>query len=154
MQYLNLGRSGLKVSRICLGMMSYGNRADRAWHLVEAGARSIVRRAVEAGVLFFDTADMYDDGASEEVTGRLLAELFARRDDYVLATKVFFPMGTGPNDRGLSRSTSSLRLMPHCGGSARTMSTCTRSTGGTMRHRSTRPWRRCMKWCGRARLVT
>jgi aryl-alcohol dehydrogenase-like predicted oxidoreductase len=102
-EYVRLGSSGLKVSRICLGMMSYGNRTSRDWHLDEAEAEPILRRAVEAGVTFFDTADVYDDGASEEVTGRLLAKLFSRRGDYVLATKVYFPMGSGPNDRGLSR---------------------------------------------------
>jgi aryl-alcohol dehydrogenase-like predicted oxidoreductase len=102
-EYVRLGSSGLKVSRICLGMMSYGHRADRAWHLDEDDAEPIVRRAVESGVTFFDTADTYDDGASEEVTGRLLGKLFPRRDDYVLATKVYFPMSSGPNDRGLSR---------------------------------------------------
>jgi 1-deoxyxylulose-5-phosphate synthase len=101
--YVRLGSSGLKVSRIGLGMMSYGDPASRAWILREDDAEPIVRRAVEAGVTFFDTADMYSDGASEEVTGRLLAKLFAHREDYVLATKVFFPMGHGPNDRGLSR---------------------------------------------------
>jgi 1-deoxyxylulose-5-phosphate synthase len=101
--YVRLGSSGLKVSRIALGMMSYGDPASRAWILREDDAEPIVRRAVEAGVTFFDTADMYSDGASEEVTGRLLAKLFAHREDYVLATKVFFPMGHGPNDRGLSR---------------------------------------------------
>jgi aryl-alcohol dehydrogenase-like predicted oxidoreductase len=84
-------------------MMSYGNRAEREWHLDEDAAEPIVRRAVEAGVTFFDTADMYDLGASEEVTGRLLGRLFSRRDDYVLATKVYFPMGSGRNDGGLSR---------------------------------------------------
>jgi aryl-alcohol dehydrogenase-like predicted oxidoreductase len=103
MEYVRLGRSGLKVSRICLGMMSYGNRTERAWHLDEDGAEPIVRRAVESGVTFFDTADIYDLGASEEVTGRLLGRLFSSRDDYVLATKVYFPMGPGPNDGGLSR---------------------------------------------------
>jgi aryl-alcohol dehydrogenase-like predicted oxidoreductase len=103
MDYARLGASGLKVSRICLGMMSYGDRSSRAWHLDEDTGEPIVRRAVEAGVTFFDTADMYDDGVSEEVTGRLLSRLFARRDDYVLATKVFYPMGPGPNDGGLSR---------------------------------------------------
>lgn len=103
MEYVPLGRSGLKVSRICLGMMSYGNRTERDWHLDEAAAEPILRHAVESGVTFFDTADTYDLGASEEVTGRLLARLFSRRDDYVLATKVFFPMGPGPNDGGLSR---------------------------------------------------
>jgi aryl-alcohol dehydrogenase-like predicted oxidoreductase len=80
MNNVNLGRSGLKVSRICLGMMSYGNRTERAWHLDEEAARPVVRRAVEAGVIFFDTADMYDDGASEVVTGRRLSEAFPRRD--------------------------------------------------------------------------
>ena len=103
MQYARLGSSGLKVSRIALGMMSYGSKAVRAWHLGEDEAEPIVRRAVEAGVTFFDTADVYSDGLTEEITGRLLARLFPRRDDYVLATKVFFPMGPGPNDRGLSR---------------------------------------------------
>ncbi len=102
MEYARLGSSGLKVSRVCLGMMSYGSK-DRKWHLDEAEAEPIVRRAVESGVTFFDTADMYSDGVSEEITGRLLAKLFPRRDDYVLATKLYFPTGAGPNDRGLSR---------------------------------------------------
>jgi aryl-alcohol dehydrogenase-like predicted oxidoreductase len=100
--YLRLGSSGLMVSRIGLGMMSYGDAATRAWHLDEDAAEPIVARAVEAGVTFFDTADMYSGGASEEITGRLLGKLFARRDDYVLATKVYFPTGQGPNDGGLS----------------------------------------------------
>ncbi len=103
MEYVRLGSSGLKVSRIALGMMSYGSVAERRWHLGEDEAEPIVRRAVEAGVTFFDTADTYSDGMTEEITGRLLAKLFPRRDDYVLATKVYFPMGPGPNDRGLSR---------------------------------------------------
>src|SRR5215472_12549359 len=103
MEYVRLGRCGLSVSRVCLGMMSYGNRAARDWHLDEDEAEPIVRRAVESGVTFFDTADMYDQGVSEEVTGRLLARLFGRRDEYVLATKVFYPMGPGPNEGGLSR---------------------------------------------------
>jgi aryl-alcohol dehydrogenase-like predicted oxidoreductase len=84
-------------------MMSYGVRSSRQWHLTQDEAEPIVRQAVEAGVTFFDTADMYDLGASEEVTGRLLTKLFADREDYVLATKVFYPMGDGPNDGGLSR---------------------------------------------------
>ncbi len=103
MEYVRLGRSGLKVSRICLGMMSYGDGGERKWHLDEVAAEPIVRRAVEQGVTYFDTADMYSTGASEQITGRLLGKLFARRDDYVLATKVYFPMGPGPNDGGLSR---------------------------------------------------
>jgi aryl-alcohol dehydrogenase-like predicted oxidoreductase len=102
-EYTRLGASGLQVSRICLGMMSYGSSAWRDWMLDLDGARPLVRSAVDAGVIFFDTADMYSDGASEEVTGTLLREFFGSRDDYVLATKVFNPMGPGPNDRGLSR---------------------------------------------------
>jgi aryl-alcohol dehydrogenase-like predicted oxidoreductase len=103
MEYARLGPTGLKVSRICLGMMSYGDPGSRRWMLPETKAEPIVRRAVEAGVTFFDTADMYSDGLSEEITGRLLGKLFAGRDDYVLATKVYYPMGPGPDDRGLSR---------------------------------------------------
>jgi 1-deoxyxylulose-5-phosphate synthase len=102
-EYTRLGASGLQVSRICLGMMSYGSSAWRDWVLDLDAARPLVRSAVDAGVIFFDTADMYSDGASEEVTGTLLREFFGSRDDYVLATKVFNPMGPGPNDRGLSR---------------------------------------------------
>ena len=98
MEYVRLGASGLKVSRICLGMMSYGDPASRKWMLPEDVAEPIVRQAVEAGLTFFDTADMYSDGVSEEITGRLLAKLFPRREDYVLATKVYFPMGSGPNE--------------------------------------------------------
>ncbi|NUW36503.1 aldo/keto reductase [Nonomuraea sp. SMC257] len=103
MRYMRLGSSGLRVSRICLGMMTYGDPDSWEWLLREDAAEPIVRRAVEAGVTFFDTADMYSDGVSEEITGRLLGTFFARRDDYVLATKVYFPTGPGPNDRGLSR---------------------------------------------------
>jgi aryl-alcohol dehydrogenase-like predicted oxidoreductase len=110
MKYVRLGNSGLKVSRICLGMMSYGNPPDpdsdswRSWHLDEDAAEPIVRRAADGGVTFFDTADMYADGASERLTGALLRRTFARREDYVLATKVFFPTAEGPNDKGLSRA--------------------------------------------------
>ncbi|MFF7146418.1 aldo/keto reductase [Streptomyces sp. SID2888] len=103
MQYTRLGTSGLTVSRLGLGMMSYGDVSRRAWHLTADQARPIVRHAVASGVTLFDTADMYDRGASEEVTGRLLAECFDDRDDYVLATKVYYPMSEKPGDRGLSR---------------------------------------------------
>lgn len=103
MKYVRLGSSGLQVSRLCLGMMSYGDRSERPWHLDEAAAEPIVRHAVEAGVTFFDTADMYSDGLTEEISGRLLSTLFPSRDAYVLATKVFYPMGNAPTDRGLSR---------------------------------------------------
>jgi aryl-alcohol dehydrogenase-like predicted oxidoreductase len=101
--YVRLGSTGLKVSRICLGMMSYGSQAERAWHLDEAAAEPIVKEAVDGGVTFFDTADAYSDGLTEQITGRLLGRLFGHREDYVLATKVYFPTGPGPNDRGLAR---------------------------------------------------
>jgi 1-deoxyxylulose-5-phosphate synthase len=101
--YVRLGSAGLKVSRICLGMMSYGSQAERAWYLDEAAAEPIVKAAVDGGVTFFDTADTYSDGLAEQITGRLLGRLFDRREDYVLATKVYFPMGPGPNDVGLAR---------------------------------------------------
>jgi len=101
--YVRLGSSGLKVSRICLGMMSYGDPQWRAWVLNEDQAEPIVRRAVEHGIIFFDTANVYSNGLSEEITGRLLSKFFSHREDYVLATKVNSSMGPGPNDRGLSR---------------------------------------------------
>jgi aryl-alcohol dehydrogenase-like predicted oxidoreductase len=103
MQYVRLGGTGLKVSRICLGMMTYGDAAWREWVLDEAAAEPFVRRAAEAGINFFDTADVYSIGVSEEVTGRLLRKVFPAREDYVLATKVHGAMGPGPNDKGLSR---------------------------------------------------
>ena len=103
MEYTRLGKSGLKVSRVCLGMMSYGDPERQKWALTEDEAEPIVRRAADAGVTFFDTADVYSQGASEVITGSLLRKIFPSRDDYVLATKVFFPVGRGVNDRGLSR---------------------------------------------------
>ena len=102
MKYTNLGRTGLRVSRICLGCMSYGTPTWRPWVLDEEAAQPFFRRAVELGINFFDTADMYSLGVSEEVTGRALRE-YARMDEVVLATKVYWPMGEGPNLRGLSR---------------------------------------------------
>ena len=102
MEYVNLGKSGLKVSRICLGTMTYGSTEWRPWVLNEDQSLPFINRALEIGINFIDTADMYSVGRSEEVVGRALKE-FAQRKDVVLATKVFFPMGPGPNDRGLSR---------------------------------------------------
>jgi len=102
MQLRRLGTTGLKVSRICLGCMSYGDPGWRDWVLDEAAARPFFARALELGINFFDTADMYSAGRSEEITGRALRAL-ARRDQVVIATKVFFPMGDGPNARGLSK---------------------------------------------------
>ena len=102
MEYVRLGRTGLKVSRICLGTMTYGTSQWRPWILDEVASRPFIEHALELGVNFFDTADMYSRGKSEEVLGRALRD-FARRDDVVIATKVFYEMGPGPNDRGLSR---------------------------------------------------
>ncbi|HET9227464.1 MAG TPA: aldo/keto reductase [Thermoanaerobaculia bacterium] len=103
MEYANLGRTGLKVSRICLGCMSYGTPEWRAWVLGEEDSRPFIRRALEMGINFFDTANMYSRGVSEEILGKALKDFGPRREDVVIATKVFFPMGDGPNDRGLSR---------------------------------------------------
>jgi aryl-alcohol dehydrogenase-like predicted oxidoreductase len=103
MQYVRLGRTGLRVSRICLGMMSFGRSGEREWTLDEAGAEPIVRRAVEGGITFFDTADVYNHGQSEVITGNLLRRLFETREEYVLATKVHGQTMPGPNGRGLGR---------------------------------------------------
>jgi aryl-alcohol dehydrogenase-like predicted oxidoreductase len=114
MEYINLGQTGLKVSRICLGMMTYGTSKWRPWVLDESDSHPIVQRAVELGINFFDTADMYSAGVSEELTGKFLRE-FTRRDEVVIATKVFFPVDIAfqggyadsspppPNTAGLSR---------------------------------------------------
>jgi aryl-alcohol dehydrogenase-like predicted oxidoreductase len=102
MKYGNLGATGLRVSRVCLGMMSYGNQSDRPWVIDEDAAEPIVRAAVDGGVTFFDTADGYSQGASEVATGRLLPK-FLSRDEVVVATKVFTPTTPGENGAGLSR---------------------------------------------------
>ena len=103
MEYVRLGASGLKVSRICLGCMSYEvTPAERPWHLDEASSRPFIRRALELGINYFDTANMYSQGASEEVLGRALRD-GARREEVVIATKLFYPMHAGANARGLSR---------------------------------------------------
>jgi aryl-alcohol dehydrogenase (NADP+) len=103
MEYVNLGNTGLKVSPICLGTMTYGSKKWREWVLDEAESRPFIQRALEAGINFFDTADMYSLGASEEVLGRALKDFAPARDRVVIATKVFNPMGDDPNQRGLSR---------------------------------------------------
>ena len=102
MEYVNLGATGMRVSRVCLGMMSFGNDSQRPWVLDEDAAEPIVRAAADGGVIFFDTANVYSAGASEVATGRLLGKLF-QRDEVVVATKVFMPMGEDENARGLSR---------------------------------------------------
>jgi aryl-alcohol dehydrogenase-like predicted oxidoreductase len=103
MDYVNLGATGLRVSRVCLGMMSYGKHESREWTLDEAGAEPILRRAVEGGINFYDTADVYNGGQSEILTGRLLRRLFGMREEYVVATKVHGATMPGENGRGLSR---------------------------------------------------
>jgi aryl-alcohol dehydrogenase (NADP+) len=103
MEYVNLGSTGLKVSRICLGCMTYGSRKWREWVLEEAESRPLIRQAIEAGINFFDTADVYSVGASEEILGRALKEFGPPRDRLVIATKVFGVMGDDLNQRGLSR---------------------------------------------------
>jgi aryl-alcohol dehydrogenase-like predicted oxidoreductase len=102
MKYVNLGATGLRVSRVCLGMMGFGNDSDRPWVIDEEAADPIVRAAVDGGVNFFDTADTYSNGASEVATGRLVGK-YLGRDEAVIATKVFMPMTPGENGGGLSR---------------------------------------------------
>lgn len=103
MQYVNLGKTGLKVSRLCLGMMTYGSKKWRQWVLEEEEAKPFVGRALEAGINFFDTADVYSLGESERITGNLLKHFGVKRENVVVATKVFNAMSDDPNDRGLSR---------------------------------------------------
>jgi aryl-alcohol dehydrogenase (NADP+) len=100
---VSLGHTGVRISPLCLGMMTYGAKSWREWVLEEEDARPFVRRAVEAGINFFDTADVYSLGESERITGKLLREFQPRREELVIATKVFNPMSDGANDRGLSR---------------------------------------------------
>src|SRR3974390_2321358 len=103
MEYVKLGPTGLKVSRLCLGCMTYGSSKWRDWVLDEEESRPFIRRALELGINFFDTADMYSGGASEEVLGRALRDFGPPRDRIVVATKVHNPTGDDPNHRGLSR---------------------------------------------------
>ena len=118
MEFVRFGRTGLKVSRLCLGTMTYGSSQWRAWVLDEAESRPFIQRALEHGINFFDTADMYSLGESERVVGRALRD-FATRDQVVVATKVFNAMGDGPNDRGLSRK----HIMESIDGSLRRLGT-------------------------------
>lgn len=103
MEYVNLGSAGVKVSRLCLGAMTYGSKKWRPWVLEEEEARPFIRRALELGINFFDTADMYSDGVSEEVLGRAIKDFGSGRDRVTIATKVYNPMSADPNHRGLSR---------------------------------------------------
>jgi aryl-alcohol dehydrogenase (NADP+) len=103
MDYTRLGSTGVTVSRLCLGMMTYGAKTNREWALEEEEARPFIRRAFDLGITFFDTADVYSNGVSEEITGRALKDYGPARDSYVLATKVYGAMGDSPNQAGLSR---------------------------------------------------
>ena len=103
MEYVNLGSTGLKVSRLCLGAMTYGSKQWRPWVLEEEEARPFIRKALELGINYFDTADMYSVGKSEEILGRALKEFGSRRDRVIVATKVYNAMSDDPNDKGLSR---------------------------------------------------
>ncbi len=103
MQYLNLGKTGMKVSRLCLGMMSYGSKQWRTWVLEEEEAKPFVKRALDAGINFFDTADVYSTGESERITGNLLRALGVKRENVIVATKVNGQMSDDINDKGLSR---------------------------------------------------
>ena len=103
MDYTTLGKTGLKVSRLCLGCMSYGSSKWRDWVMDEEESRPFFKQALDAGINFFDTADMYSNGASEEVTGRALKKLGIRREEIVIATKVYNPTGESPNERGTSK---------------------------------------------------
>ena len=118
MEYVNLGRTGLSVSRLCLGAMTYGTPEWRPWVLDEEHSRPFIAKALEYGINFFDTADMYSLGRSEEVLGRAIRD-FASRDRLVVATKVYFEMSSDPNDRGLSRK----HLMASIDGSLRRLGT-------------------------------
>ena len=102
MQYKRLGTTGMKVSPLCLGTMTYGTPEWREWVLDENASRPFIKKALDAGINFFDTADMYSLGESERVVGKALLD-YADREDFVLASKVYNPMGDGPNNRGLSR---------------------------------------------------
>jgi aryl-alcohol dehydrogenase (NADP+) len=118
MEYTRLGSTGLKVSRLCLGVMTYGDPVWRPWILSEQAGRPFIKRALEHGLNFFDTADMYSLGKSEEVLGRALKD-FTSREKVVIATKVYYPMSEDPNDRGLSRK----HLMASIEGSLRRLGT-------------------------------
>ena len=138
MEYVRFGSTGLKVSRICLGCMSYGGPTERwPWALDEAQSRPFIQRALELGINFFDTANVYSDGRSEEIVGKALRD-FASRDEVVLATKVYFEMGPAPNDCGLSRK----HILSSIDASLKRLGTiCTRSTAGTMTPRLKKRWK-------------
>ena len=161
MQYTKLGNSGLTVSRIGLGCMSYGDKRWREWAADRSrGARSLRASRLQAGINFFDTADVYSCGASERITGRWLGEM-ANRDDIVVATKVYGAMGgadredpSRPIAAGSAASTSSRLARPRSSACGWITSTSTRSIAGTSVRRSRKPSRRSTRWCKPARSAT
>jgi len=153
MQYTQLGKSGLTVSRICLGCMSYGSSKWRPWVLDEPEAKPFFRKALDLGINFFDTADMYSMGVSEEITGRALKEM-ANMDEIVLATKVYFPMTDRPNMGGLSRSTSFRDAKPVSSDLALKRSICIRSIDSRETRRSRRLLLRSIISCIRGKFAT
>ena len=150
MQYTYLGRTGVKVSRLCLGCMSYGSTKWRPWVLDEQAAMPFFRKAIEAGINFFDTADVYSLGVSEEITGKALRE-FAKMEQVVLATKVFARMGDEPNMQGLSRK----HIQQGCEASLRRLGVETIDLYQIHRFDPPRHWRKRFPpwtcWSGRAR---
>ena len=147
MESVNLGKSGLKVSRICLGCMSYGvpERGAHSWSLDEAQSRPFIKRALELGINFFDTANAYSDGTSEEILGRAIRD-FAGRDEVVIATKLYYRRRPDPNGKGLSRKAIMTEIDASLSGWEPIMSTSTRSIAGTTTRRSKRRWKRFTMW--------
>ena len=152
MDFVRLGSTGLKVSRLCLGCMTYGLPEWREWVLDEAASRPLIRKALDLGINFFDTADMYSLGGSEEILGRALRD-FAARDDVVIATKVFHPMSDKPNAQGLSRK-HILASTPRSGVYVPTMSISISFIDSTRRHRSRKPSKPWTSSCARVRPAT
>ena len=142
MDYVNLGSTGLKVSRLCLGMMTYGAKKWRDWVLDEDESRPFIKRALDAGINFFDTADVYSDGASEEITGRALKHFGVRRDRSSSPPRCSTRWATIPTSAACRGSTSCTASTTRSAGSRWTTSTSTRSTASTTRRRSRRRSRR------------
>lgn len=154
MDYVKLGSAGLKVSRLCLGTMTYGSKKWREWVLEEAEARPFYRRALEAGINFFDSADMYSLGVSEEITGRALKEYGPSRDKLVVATKVFNAMGDIQTRRVCLANTSCIPLKTVFGGCRRITWIFTRSIALTRTHPLKKRSRLWTSWCVPAKCCT
>jgi aryl-alcohol dehydrogenase-like predicted oxidoreductase len=145
MEYTNLGKIGLKVSRICLGCMTYGlpDRGAHSWTLNEEQSRPLIQQAIELGINFFDTANTYSDGTSEEIVGRALKD-FARREEIVVATKVYYPMREGPNARSLSRKAIMTEIDASLTRLGMDYVDLYQTIAGIEQHQSRKHWKRCM----------